>query len=118
MAKKVLVVDDEEDIRETIALFLKKNGYEVRTAVNGDDCLEKVREEKPDMILLDIMMPGTPVIEVVRQLPNEKIVFCTVVRTSDSEREKLLTQKNILGFIQKPFDIDDLLAKVKETIGE
>ena len=65
MAKKIMVVDDEPDIRATVKTVLEKNGYKVVTAVDGDDCLKKLKKEKPDLILMDIMMPGTPVREVV-----------------------------------------------------
>ena len=119
MAKKktIMVVDDEPDNRSTVKTVLEKNGYGVITAVNGDDCLKKLAKEKVDLILMDIMMPGTPVIEVVKKIKNTKIVYLSVVRTSDSEREEMLKSKNILGFIQKPFDIDDLLSKVKTYVG-
>lgn len=109
-----MVVDDEPDIRETVKTLLKKEGFNVVTAVNGDDCLKKLPKQKVDLILLDIMMPGTPVREVVKKINKIKIAFLSVVRTSEAEKEKLLGQKNIVDFIQKPFDIDKLIKKVKE----
>lgn len=118
MAKKILVVDDEPDIRSSVKTILEKEGYEVITAINGDDCLKKLEKVKPDLILLDIMMPGTPVREVVKKIKGTKIAFLSVVRTSDAEREKLLGQKNIVDFIQKPFDIKDLIKRVKKIVGK
>ena len=118
MAKKIiLVVDDEADIRSSVKTILEKEGYEVITAVSGDDCLKKLEKGKPDLILLDIMMPGTPVREVVKKIKDVKISYLSVVRTSEAEKEKLLGQNNIVDFIQKPFDIKDLVKRVKKLVG-
>jgi len=113
-----MVVDDEPDVRNTVKVILEKNGYRVIAAVNGDDCLEKLKKEKPDLILLDIMMPGTPVKEVIEKIKDVKISFLSVVRTSEAEREELLGQENVVDYIQKPFDINDLLKRVKNIVGE
>ena len=118
MAKKILVVDDEPDIRNSVKLILEKEGYEVATAVNGDDCLKKLTKSKPDLILLDIMMPGTPVREVVKKIKGSKIAYLSVVRTSEAEKEQLLKSSNIVDFIQKPFDIKDLIKRVKKIVGK
>ena len=61
-------------------------------------------------------MPGTPVREVVKKIKDVKIVYLSVVRTSEAEKENLLKSKNIVDFIQKPFDINGLLKKVKELV--
>lgn len=114
MAKNIMIVDDEADIRNTVKIILEKNGYKIITAINGDDCLKKLKTEKPDLILLDVMMPGTPAREVVKKIKNIKIAYLTVVRTSEAEKEELLGQKNIVDFIQKPFDIKDLVRRVKK----
>ena len=117
--KTIMVVDDEPDNITTVKTVLEKNGYTVITAVSADDCLKKVEGgEKPNLILMDIMMPGTPVREVIPKLPKSiKIAYLSVVRTSEAEKEDLLKEGNIVDFIQKPFDIDDLLKKVKKIVG-
>lgn len=117
MKKTIMIVDDEQDIRQTIKTILEKNGYKVVTAVNGDDCLKKLPKQKVDLILLDIMMPGTPVREIIPKIKNIKIAFLSVVRTSEAEKEDLLKSKNIVDFIQKPFDINDLLLRVRKIVG-
>ena len=117
MKKTIMVVDDEADIRSTVKSILEKNGYKVVTAVNGDDCLKKLPKQRVDLILMDIMMPGTPVKEIVPKIKNTKIAYLSVVRTSEAEKEELLKSKNIVDFIQKPFDINDLLKKVKKLVG-
>ena len=118
MLKKVMVVDDEQDIRDTVRILLEKEGYEVITAISGNDCLDKINSgAKPDLILMDIMMPGIPTKEVVKRLENFKISYLSVVRITEAEKEDLLKKKNIVDFIQKPFKIKDLLDKVKKIIG-
>lgn len=110
--KTIMVVDDEPDIRATVKTVLEKNGFKVVTAINGDDCLDKLKKEKPDLILLDIMMPGTPVKEIVPKIKGIKIAYLTVVRVTEAEKEQLLKNKSIVDFIQKPFDIKDLVKRV------
>jgi CheY-like chemotaxis protein len=118
MAKTIMVVDDTPDVRSTVKAALESGGYKVVTAVNGDDCLKKVNVTKPALILMDIMMPGTPVREIVPKLGKFKVVYLSVVRTSEAEKEDLMKSKNIKGFIQKPFDVLDLLKKVQKLVGK
>jgi len=115
--KTIMIVDDEEDIRTTVKTVLEKNGYEVITAINGDDCLMKLKKENPDLILMDIMMPGTPVKEIIPKI-KQKVAYLSVVRISEAEKENLLKSKNIVDFIQKPFDIDELVKKVKRILAK
>lgn len=116
--KTIMVVDDEPDIRATVKLVLEKNKYNVITAVNADDCLKKIKSgDKPDLILMDIMMPGTPVRDIIPKLSKFKIAYLSVVRTSEAEKEDLMKSKNIVDFIQKPFDINELLKRIKKLVG-
>lgn len=112
--KRILVVDDEADIRSTVKTVLEKSGYRVETAQNGDECIEKTKTGKYDLILLDIMMPGTPVKDVINHITTIPIAFLSVVRTSDEEKRILLQQPNIKAFIAKPFEIQELIAQVKK----
>lgn len=118
MVKTIMIVDDEPDIRQTVKLVLEKNGYKVITSINADDCLKKIQGgEKPSLILMDIMMPGTPVKQIIPKLGKFKIAYLSVVRTSEAEKEDLMKSKNIVDFIQKPFDINELLKRVKNLVG-
>jgi len=111
-----MVVDDEPDIRATVKTVLEKNGYGVITAISADDCLKQLEKQKVDLILMDIMMPGTPIREVIPKIKGIKIAYLSVVKTSEAEKEELLKEKNIVGFIQKPFDINGLLRKIKKKL--
>ena len=116
--KTILVVDDEPDIRDSVKMILELNGYKVITAVDGDDCLKILEEQIPDLILLDIMMLGTPVAEVVKNIKDIKIAFMSVVRISEARKKGLCDQDNIVDFLQKPFNVDDLISRVKLHLGQ
>jgi len=116
--RTILVVDDEQDVRDSVKKVLELNGYRVITAVDGDDCLIKIQQERPDLILLDIMMPGTPVKEVVEQIDNIKIAFMSVVRLSDARKQGLCKQLNVVDYIQKPFDANELMSRVELLLHE
>jgi len=117
MKKTIMVVDDEADIRETVKAILEKEGYVVVVAVSGDDALKKIKTAKPALILMDIMMPGTPVRDIVPKLAPVKVAYLSVVRTSEAEKESLMKSKNIVDFIQKPFDVEELVRRVKKLVG-
>jgi len=116
--KTVLVVDDDEDIRESVGMILKVNGYRVITAIDADDCMNKLQVETPDLILLDIMMPGRPVTDIIKQVTDIKIVFMSIVRESDAKNKGLCEQKNIVDFLQKPFNLNDLVSKIEVLLNE
>jgi DNA-binding response OmpR family regulator len=118
MQKTILVVDDEPDIRQSVKMILEVNGYNVKTAIDGDDCLKMLKEVSPDLILLDIMMPGTPVNEVLKQIQDIKIAFMSVVRISDARKWGLFSQDNIVDFFQKPFNVSDLINRVELILTE
>jgi two-component system alkaline phosphatase synthesis response regulator PhoP len=117
MVKTILVVDDEPDIRQSVKMILEKNSYSVITAEDGDECLKKIKEIKPDLILLDIMMPGIPVTEILKKIKDIKIVFLSVIRISDARKKGLTSQDNVIDFLQKPFNVNELINRVKILIG-
>ncbi len=116
--KTIMVVDDEPDIRDTVTTLLESKGYNTFTAVSGDDCLKQLKKhENPNLILMDIMMPGTPVRKIIPKIPASiKIAYLSVVRTSEAEKEALLAFKNVVDYIQKPFDVKELLERVKKLV--
>ena len=118
---KIMVVDDEESLRELVYAIFSAEGFEVLTASSGQDCLEKLKSEKPELILMDMMMPGMSgreTAETIRQNPKTKglnVVFLTVARFSETGKESL-QGLNVLDYITKPFDNDDLVKRVKKLI--
>lgn len=118
MKKKILVVDDEEDIRKSVKMILEVNGYEVSTAIDGDELLNKIKQDIPDLILLDIMMPGPPIQEIIKQITDIKIAFMSVVRISDARKRGLCSQDNIIDFFQKPFNVTDLIDRIELILAD
>ena len=118
--KTIMVVDDNEDLRRIVKRILDKQGFETILAVDGDDCLEQLEnlKRKPDLILLDIMMPGIPVAELVEKIEDIKIAYLSAVKISDKNKKRLLLQKNVVEFIPKPFEGDELVKIVKKLVGE
>ena len=96
--KTILIVDDNPDVVESVRMILKVNDYKVFTVVDGDECLRMVHEVKPDLILLDIMMPGTTIDEVVKQIKDIKIAFMSVVRISDAKKEGFVPRVILWNF--------------------
>lgn len=121
MTKKIMVVDDEENLLELVKTIFEKEGFEVISASNGKECLEKLKEVKPDLILMDMMMPGMSgreTTEKIRENPetkNLKIVFLTVARFSEVGKN-MLKKLNVLDYITKPFDNEDLVCRVKKLL--
>ncbi|MBU1940984.1 MAG: response regulator, partial [Candidatus Thermoplasmatota archaeon] len=110
---KVMIVDDEDDTLEMVALFLQKEGFEIATAGNGTEFLDKVDDFQPDLVTLDIMMPGLNARQILRELREKmmhpKIILLTVVRLSAEELTLLHRFGNIVDYLTKPFDLDDLI---------
>ena len=116
--KTILVVDDDVDITETVRIILEKQGYGVATATKGDDCLKILQDSTPDLILLDIMMPGIPIEKVVKQIKGIKIAFMSVVKISEARRQGLFEQSNVVDFFQKPFNTADLINRIGLILNE
>jgi DNA-binding response OmpR family regulator len=120
MAYKILIVDDEPNIVLSLEFLMKKEGFEVAVANDGDEALAKVASFNPDLLLLDVMMPrksGFEVCEALRADPSRaalKIVMLTA-KGRDTEVAKGLA----LGadaYVTKPFSTKDLVVKVKEML--
>lgn len=120
---KILVVDDDANIRELIKVNLEAAGYDVVTAVNGKDALEKVPAFLPSLIVLDVMMPeidGWEVCKFVRDDPGLEHIRIIMLTARGSERDKLIG-KGIFkadDYLTKPFDIDELLHAIKRQLHE
>ena len=119
MAKKrILVVDDEVDFLEILKKRLESEGYEVVTASDGKQAIEKVKKVRPDAVLLDIMMPeinGIDVLTMIREEDKELPVFM-VTAFSNEERLKLANKLNASGYIIKTSDLKKELEKMKSMI--
>ena len=113
---RILIVDDEPDFREMLNLMLSKEGFETAIAENGEDFLSKIDDFQPDLVTLDVMMPGLTTEEILEKLIKKKckpkIILLTVVRYSDEALDEILKKSNIVAYIDKPFDFDDFIDTV------
>ena len=118
---RILVVDDDEVIRQLIAVNLTLEGFDVATAVDGQDCLDKVGAIKPDVITLDVMMPrldGWVTAVQLRDNPatsNIKVVLITA-RAQEDDRDRG-RQVGVDAYLTKPFDPAEMIRVVRELAG-
>lgn len=121
MSKKVLIADDEANIVTSLEFLMEQCGFDVRVAVNGREALELVHSFRPDLVLLDVMMPeknGYEVCQAVRADPalaDTKIVMLSA-KGRDIEVAKGL-ELGADAYVTKPFSTRELMAKVKEMLG-
>jgi DNA-binding response OmpR family regulator len=114
MSKLIYVVDDEENIRELISKYLIKEGYRVESFENGESVINAVVKEEPDMMILDIMMPGIDGFEVTREIRRDSNIPIIFVSAKDEEFDRILGIE--LGgddYLSKPFSPRELVARVK-----
>jgi len=119
MSKKILVVDDEPDILLTVGRMLELSGYDVVKAKNGYECLDRLKEKTPDLIILDIMMPEMSGWDVAAKIKENNswneipIIFLTAKGDTMSVGMGHLAAQD---YITKPFDIEDLKVRVEKIL--
>ncbi len=117
MTHKVLVVEDEAVLRETLQYNLARQGYQVHTATDGRSALEVARKERPDLILLDLMLPALDGLEVCRILRQEMNVPIMMLTAKADEVDKVVgLEVGADDYITKPFSMRELLARVKAAL--
>jgi two-component system OmpR family response regulator len=118
---KIMIVDDETDLREMLNLMIRKEGYKTAMAEDGDDFLSTIDDFQPDLVTLDVMMPGLTTREILDKLKGKKtkpkIILLTVVRYSEEEKQKLY-KMGIVDYVTKPFDLDYLIFKIHKHLGK
>jgi DNA-binding response OmpR family regulator len=114
----VLVVDDEADIRGTITALLRYNGYEVDNVANGNDALQEVERDVPDLILLDQMLPDMTGIDVARRLRAEHPMLPIVFVSGHAEPDMLRNAIPGVRLLRKPFQSEELYAEVRRSLDQ
>ena len=115
--KKILVVDDEKPISDIIKFNLEKEGYEVVTAFDGEEALEKVEQENPELIVLDVMLPKKDGLEVVREVRKNHDMPIIMVTAKETEIDKVLgLELGADDYVTKPFSNRELVARVKANL--
>jgi len=117
MSEKILVVEDEPTLVETLEYNLSHQDYEIFTAMDGHEALAMAREEHPDLIVLDLMLPGMDGIEVCRVLRQEMSVPILMLTARDEEIDKVVgLEVGADDYMTKPFSMRELLARVKALL--
>ena len=115
--KTILVVDDEKMIRNLLNINLTKEGYNVIEAVDGLEAVELATEKKPDLILLDVMIPKLDGLSVCKRIKNTMNVPILMVTAKDSEVDKILgLELGADDYVTKPFSIRELIARIKANL--
>ena len=118
MKARILVVDDEESLVRLITHNLQKEGYETIEALDGNRAWELINAEKPDLILLDLMLPGKDGLEICRLMREEKIYIPVIMLTArDEEIDRILgLEMGADDYVTKPFSVRELMARVKAVL--
>ena len=118
MIAKIIIIEDEEDLIKGLRLNLADEGYEVDCALDGREGLQKALEESPDLILLDIMLPGMDGLEVCRSLRQKNVGIPILMLTAKGEEVDKVVGLEIGAddYITKPFSVRELLARIKAHI--
>ena len=129
MPKKILVVDDDPDIRDVLMVLLESQGYEIVTACDGIECLAALRAEKPDLMIIDLLMPKMDGFGVLKELQDGRwskfrqtpILILSAVREEASRRRYELEtalEFNIDDYVEKPINPDILLERVERLLAK
>jgi len=117
VAEKILIVDDEKPIVDSIKYTLYKEGYDVVVSYDGEDALEKVKKENPDLIILDIMLPklsGLEVCRIIRRTSNVPIIMLTA---KGEDMDKVIgLELGADDYVPKPFSMRELVARIKAVL--
>lgn len=121
---KVIVADDEKDLVLLVSTALEGDGFEVRTASNGKEALDLAQEEKPDLLVLDGLMPKVSGFDVCRKIKEEmypsgapKVLLMTAIYKKRQQKYEAMEIYKVDRVIYKPFELDDLLSTVRGMLG-
>lgn len=117
MADSIMIVEDEEKIRETVAEFLQAEGYETILARDGEEALQLFARRQPDLVILDLMLPKVDGLEVCKQLRQSSAVPVIMVTARNEEIDKLLgLELGADDYMTKPFSLRELKARIKAVL--
>ena len=114
---QILIVDDEPQIRRVLRTTLTSQGYTVAEAKNGDEALEQIREERPDLILLDVNMPGRSGLEVCHEIRGTSDIPIIMLTVRNTERDKVQAlDTGADDYVVKPFGSEELMARIRAAL--
>jgi DNA-binding response OmpR family regulator len=117
LGKRILVVDDEAPILDAIAYALRKEGFKVSVAANAEACMRIFREEPPDLLVLDIMLPSASGFEVCKKIRTTHSTPIILLTARAEERDKVMgLELGADDYVTKPFSVRELVARVKAIL--
>ena len=117
MKTKILLVDDDPNIRQLVNLYLQKEGYEVTNADRGDDALRLFKADPPNLMLLDIMLPGMDGLQVCREVRKVSSIPIIMLTAKDETFDKVLgLELGADDYVSKPFEMKELIARIKAVL--
>jgi two-component system alkaline phosphatase synthesis response regulator PhoP len=117
MERLIYIVDDEENIREILDYNLTKNGYKVKSFKDGGSFLDSFKQLKPDLVILDLMLPDTDGFDICRQIKKESGVPIIILSARGEELDKVLgLELGADDYMVKPFGVRELLARIKNVL--
>jgi len=120
MNKKILIIEDEEDIRQLLSFRLQKEGYEVIEACDGMEGLERVRTQLPDLVVLDLKLPKLPGEEVCREIrKDQRFTDLPIIMSTAKSQDANRVIGKVIGadhYIAKPFKAEELLALIQQCL--
>jgi DNA-binding response OmpR family regulator len=115
--KKILIVEDDRNLLDTLVYNVKKEGYDVVTSINGEEAVESARKENPDLIILDIMLPKLNGLEVCRILRKEMTVPILMLTARNEEVDKIIgLEVGADDYMTKPFSMRELIARIRAIL--
>jgi two-component system, OmpR family, alkaline phosphatase synthesis response regulator PhoP len=122
MPEKILIVDDDENARAIVQMLLEDQGYDILIAADGKTAIQLVKEGKPDLVLLDVMMPGMngyQVCEQIKKDPMTRHIPVIMITAKDmGEDVEMAISKEVDWYIAKPYDNKYLLSKIRSFLGK
>ena len=131
MGRKVLVVDDDPDVRMFSVTVLEENGYTPLEATNGEEGMSIIRQERPDLIILDVLMPRESGVKLYRELKTDSDLkdIAVIIQSGIAKKSFLRSQKALTEFggaavpepeayLEKPVEADELAATIRNVLGE
>jgi CheY-like chemotaxis protein len=115
--KKVLIVEDDSDLRRLYAIGLNQRGYQVKLAANGAEALDRIAEERPDVILLDLLMPVMSGWEVLARLnPEDRRCIPVVVISGQPQSNESPHHECVTSWLSKPVSLEDMVRSVEQAL--
>jgi len=118
MANKIFITDDDLNLVKAMQIRFQEAGFEVASAYDGQTCLEKIKMEHPDLIIMDVSMPKMDGYTVVKEIKSDQTLshIPIIIMTGKDQMEDIFKMEGVKEFIVKPFEFDDILGMVKKLL--